>query len=486
MQIDTYPFQKRLIDVALDNAPTCMESADVADIASLMCRAEADAVLVLAGDGSVTGIVTEHDLVVKVLAEKQRQGVSCAAEIMTVKPWMMSADRYMYEAAALMIRHNIKHLPVVAAGGVVGMLTSQKLLGLRNFETLVLLGGIDEAETLASLAQAKDEIVKIARALLDEGRAADEIVELISHLHYCILQRGFALAVEELERSGVPMPQVRYCLFLMGSGGRREMLLNPDQDHGLILENYPEEWREEVERYFDRLTKKLVEAYAEIGYPRCRGEVMASNPLWRGRLDEWEERLSRWITVPEPQRVRYSNNFFDFSPLVGDRQLCQQLRTVVHGLIESSPLFLYQLMQLNGEHHVPLGVFGRFVLQQNGEHHGCVTTKQGGALLLVDCLRIFSLEQLLDITSTRDRIVALVERKVLTRDTAEHLLAAFQAFTYLRLRQEVKAIEQGGEPSPYLAPASLTNSERELLKEAFRAAKKLQEATGRHYSRLVG
>lgn len=366
------------------------------------------------------------------------------------------------------------------------MLTSQKLLGQRNLESLELLGGIDEAESLEALAQGKAEIVKIARALLNEGRAADEIVELISHLHYSILQRGFELVVEELERSGVPMPQVRYCLFLMGSGGRREMLLNPDQDHGLILENYPEERQQEVEGYFDRLTKRLVEAYAEIGYPRCRGEVMATNPLWRGRLAEWEARLSRWIKVPEPQRVRYSNNFFDFFPLVGDRQLCQKLRSVVHGLIESSPLFLYQLVQLNSEHHVPLGLFGRFMLERGGENQGCVTTKQGGSLLLVDCLRIFSLERLLDVTSTSDRILALVKEKALDQDTAEHLLAAFQAFTYLRLRQEVNAIEQGREPSHYLAPASLTRSERDLLKEAFRAAKKLQETTGRHYSRMVG
>ena len=44
-------------------------------------------------------------------------------------------------------------------------------------------------------------------------------------------------------------------------------------------------------------------------------------------------------------------------------------------------------------------------------------------------------------TSTTERLQELVKRKVFSRETAEHLQAAFQAFTYLRLRREIELLE---------------------------------------------
>jgi CBS domain-containing protein len=72
--------------------------------------------------------------------------------------------------------------------------------------------------------------------------------------------------------------------------------------------------------------------------------------------------------------------------------------------------------------------------------------------------------------------------KAFNSETAEHIKAAFEAFTFLRLRNEIALIEQGRTPSHYLDPYALTNAEQELLREAFRAASKLQDSTKRHFN----
>jgi len=485
-QLEAFPFRKRLSEIMTTDVLSCDPETPVRIVARRMLQKKTGAILVHLGDNPVAGIITEHDLVRKLLTRESSPGLGAKAQdVMTPNPLTMSPDTYMYEATTLMVRHNIKHLPVIEANQLVGMITLQDLMKYRSQKSMLLVGGINEAESLEALAQCKAEIVKIAKAFLGEARSSIEIQKLLSYLHRRILQRGFELVLQDLQQSGLVQPEVRYCFFLLGSGGRREMLLGPDQDSGIVFEDYPDDLQGEVEAFFIPLLNKLESAYAAIGYPSCRGGVMPSNPLWRGRLKDWEQRLKNWINVPEPQRIRYANNFFDLMPLMGEQMLCRDLQTIVQQKIKAYPMFLYQLMELNFAHKVPLGLMGGFVLEREGEYQGKVPTKPTGSLFLVDCLRIFSLEQQLVATNTIERLEQLVRRKVFTLETAEHLKAAFQAFILLRLRQEIDCIESGLEPTHYLDPDSLSKNEQDLLKEAFRAASKLQDATRRHFSRLV-
>jgi CBS domain-containing protein len=485
-QLEVYPFQKRLSEIMTPKVVTCHPTVSVSAIAGRMVQEGVEAVLVGDRDDPAYGIITEHDLVAKVLANPKSTGLTTkASTVMTPNPFTMSPDTYMYEAAAFMVGHNIKHLPVQAEEMIVGMVTLRDLMVYRSQKSMLLVGGVKDVQTIKELARIKDELVKIAKAFMSEARSPIETMEILSYLHRCILRRGFEIVLQDFQLQGMTAPDIRYCFFLMGSGGRKEMLLGPDQDHGFIFENYPDERQDEVESFFVPFAETLVTAFADIGYPLCKGQVMVNNPLWRGRLKDWGQRLEGWVKVPEPQRVRYSNNFFDYLPLVGDASLCLELRQLVQKQIREFPPFLYHLMELNFKHKVPLGLMGGFSLEKGPEHKGEVPTKQTGSLFIVDCIRIFHLEQQLDATTTIDRLERLVDRKIFNQETAEHLKAAFQAFTFLRLRQEIALVEQGRPPSHYLDPNRLNNNEQDLLKEAFRAASKLQDSTRRHFARLV-
>ena len=482
-KMEAYPFQKRLGEIMSSPVETCSLSTTVKDIARQMTKKSVGAILVCDDKQRLVGIVTERDLVIKSLAKGVPDGkAATAVEIMTASPITMAPETYMYEATSFMIGHQISYLPILKQNKLVGIVTQQDLMKYRSQKSLLLTKNIKDAKSIKELATAKEKLVKVAKALMGEARSHAETMEIISYIHHCILRRGFELVLERMDYLGVPLPEVRYCFIIMGSGGRKEMLLGPDQDHGFIFEDYPEEKAAEVNAFFIPFAEKLVDAYAQIGYPRCNGKVMVNNPLWRGKLKDWQFRIADWINAPEPQKVRYSTIFFDFMPLVGDPALCQDLRNIVHEQIRKFPLFLFHMMELDFKHKVPLNLVGRFSLEREIEHKGQLSTKQTGSIFIVDCVRMFMLKNHVDACTTTDRLNLLVKLNIFTKESAEHLQAALEAFTFLRLRNEIHLIEQGQSPSHYLDPYALSPNEQDLLKEAFRAASKLQDSTKRQFN----
>lgn len=149
-------------------------------------------------------------------------------------------------------------------------------------------------------------------------------------------------------------------------------------------------------------------------------------------------------------------------------------------------MLLYHMMELDFQHKVPLSLIGRFSLDKDKKHKGQLSIKRAGSIFIVDCVRMFLLEKQVEATTTTERIDQLVQLKVFNLETAEHIKAAFEAFTFLRLRNEISLTDQGKFPTHYLDPYALTKNEQDLLKEAFRVASKLQDSTQRHFSKLVG
>ena len=486
-QVEAYPFKKRLSEIMNPDVLTCSPEASAKEVAIAITTSGSGAALVCDRNKSLLGIITEHDLVAKVIA---RANTDCkqtlASAVMTTPPYTLTPDTFMYEAATFMIGKNIRHLPILDQGKLVGLVTLQDLMRFRSQKSMLLVGNISQADTIEELITARKELVKVARVLLSESRSHTETMEIISYIHHRIIRRAYEITLAKQEQAGFVLPAIKHCFIIMGSGGRKEMLLGPDQDNGFIFEDYPESKHAEVEAYFVPFAEELVSALADIGYPRCKGNVMVNNPLWRGRLSEWQQRISSWIKVPEPQRVRYSSIFFDFMPIAGEASLCQDLRDIVQQLIKAHPIFLYHMMTLDFSHKVPLNLIGRFSPERSGEHKGELSLKQAGSIFIVDCVRMFALEHQLESATTIERLDKLVELGIFTPESAEHIKAAFEAFTFLRLRNEIELSDAGKAPSHYLCPKALTKNEQDLLKEAFRVASKLQDSTKHHFSKIVG
>jgi CBS domain-containing protein len=102
---------------------TAAPSDSVKTIAEILAKNRIGAVIVSDGAGKIAGIVSERD-VVRCLAEKGAGALTLlASAIMTKNVKTCSEADSETELMALMTENRIRHLPVVAAGKLIGMIS---------------------------------------------------------------------------------------------------------------------------------------------------------------------------------------------------------------------------------------------------------------------------------------------------------------------------------------------------------------------------
>jgi len=84
--------------------------------------------LIVVEEGKPVGIITETDIVRKVVASGVSSKLITVEDIMTKNVQSIDADEDITEASELMDDKHIKRLPVVENGKVVGMLTSTDIV----------------------------------------------------------------------------------------------------------------------------------------------------------------------------------------------------------------------------------------------------------------------------------------------------------------------------------------------------------------------
>jgi len=94
----------------------------VAGAARRMAKAGVGALAVVVGD-KLVGIITERDIVRKVVARGQDPEVVKVLEAMTPGPVHVPPNASLGEALRLMADLSVRHLPVVDGGKLVGMLS---------------------------------------------------------------------------------------------------------------------------------------------------------------------------------------------------------------------------------------------------------------------------------------------------------------------------------------------------------------------------
>jgi CBS domain-containing protein len=84
--------------------------------------------LIIVSDGNPTGILTERDLVKKVIAEGIDPRTIKVAEVMSTPVVSIEPEASLREAAALMLRSGVKRLPVISKKRLVGIITDTDLV----------------------------------------------------------------------------------------------------------------------------------------------------------------------------------------------------------------------------------------------------------------------------------------------------------------------------------------------------------------------
>jgi len=96
---------------------TVQPQATVRDAACAMTRANCGSVLVMEPPDTLLGILTERDLMTRVVARGVDTERATAREMMTPKPICVPPETLVSEALVLMLERGFRHLPIVNAHG---------------------------------------------------------------------------------------------------------------------------------------------------------------------------------------------------------------------------------------------------------------------------------------------------------------------------------------------------------------------------------
>lgn len=117
-----------------------------------------------------------------------------------------------------------------------------------------------------------------------------------------------------------PEPPCHFAWFVIGSGGRRELVPTSDQDHGIM---YREDGHE---RYFQQLGQEIADGLHQIGFSYCDGGVMASERAWCRSLNEWQKQLMEWYCSDDITATRHLQMLYDLRIVYGDKSYEQMVK----------------------------------------------------------------------------------------------------------------------------------------------------------------
>jgi signal-transduction protein with cAMP-binding, CBS, and nucleotidyltransferase domain len=439
-----------------------------------LAATDASAVVVVDGAGRLIGIVTEHDIARRVALRLPPEAP--VERAMTAPVKSVGADDLLYRAIGRMRREKLRHMPVVdGQGRPVGMLDLHAALAAAAERIVDQIDRLTRDASIDGWTEVKRAQAELAQDLLDDNLPAPEIQALVTEINLDIHRRLLEAAIERLRAEGWGEMPVPMTLLIMGSGGRGENFLFPDQDNGFILADYPDAEHARIDAWFIALAERLTAGLDRVGFPFCRGGVMATNPLWRKTASQWRDQIWLWGERRSPVAVLFADIFMDFAPAWGDADAAAALRTEVTRMLARFPALLRAMAEDETGRGVALSLFGNLKVENDAAHPGRTDLKLHGTLPLVGATRLYALRAGLAETGTLARLAALARLGAVGADDAEALAQAYATVTFVMLRQQLADFRAGQPVGNHVDPDALTRLERDRLVDALKAIERLRK-----------
>jgi DNA polymerase-3 subunit epsilon/CBS domain-containing protein len=476
-RIDAYPYRHRVADVM--SAPPRIIAPDTVlrSALAIMSAERVSSLLVAAAIGSEgaradeTGIVTERD-VLRAIAQDGAAVFEKPVVTLANRPLMtVPAGAFIYRAIGRMSRLNIRHLGVVDESGVVcGVLSARDLLRLRAEEAVALGDELELADDVPALARAWAKMPDVAAGLLAEGVTGRDAAAVISRELGALTRRAAVLAERGLAAQRQGGPPCRYAFLVLGSAGRGESLLAPDQDNAIVFaEGEPDG---DADRWFAQLGAIVADILNDVGVPYCDGGVMGRNPQWRGSLATWRQRISDWMRRTRPEDLLAVDIFFDLRAVHGDATLANKIWHAGFEAARGDAGFAKLLAECAAPLGQGLTFFGGIRTED-----GRIDLKRAGLFNVVSTARLLAVCHHVVERSTPARLAGLAAAGLGHADELTRLADAQAVFLELILAQQIVDMEAGLRPSNKVAVKRLAAADRDRLRAVLKDVRHVEEFT---------
>jgi CBS domain-containing protein len=114
---------KKARDVMTPGAECVGENDSILDAAKRLAELDVGAMPICGEDDRLKGMLTDRDIVVRVLAEGKDPGSTTAGELAQGRPVTIGADDSVDEALRTMKDHKVRRLPVIDGHDLVGIVS---------------------------------------------------------------------------------------------------------------------------------------------------------------------------------------------------------------------------------------------------------------------------------------------------------------------------------------------------------------------------
>lgn len=442
-------------------APT----TSIAEVVAQMRDAHIDCALVECESCDANyGLVTGTDL----LDALALDGLTCQApvDVITTRDLItVNASEFLFNALILMTRKHIKRVVVMDHGQVVGVSELTDILSYLTGQTHLAGVQIEKAKTVAELADASKALHALIRTLNAKGVKIRFMMELLAALNGRLVAKLYEISMpsEVLENTA---------LTVLGSEGRWEQIVKTDQDNALIIAD-DFAWPDDVRM---PLLNQFTEDLISIGFPRCPGNIMVSNPDWAQTVSAWKATMTAWTQdMSEASQMKMAISL-DGHFVAGNKALYQGLSHWAHDHMRGNDIFLAHFAQPVLSFGVPLTLFGNVKSDSEG-----LDIKKAGIFPLVHGVRSLALKYRIRQTNTYRRIEELVAAGAIHERLGQNLESALSLFMQLRLQTQLGQLEAAGTDDGSrvthnrIAVTGLNRLDRDLLREALHVIKEFKE-----------
>ncbi|TDU40277.1 CBS domain-containing protein [Gelidibacter sediminis] len=456
---------------------TAKAHTKIKDIAVLMQKHKIGSILI-EEDFIPIGIVTNVDLRNKVITgehtiEDEVKHIMSAPVLCYPKGVSIS------QAQLTMMKHNISHLCVTADGTpnskIIGVISQNDINVMRGSNPTVLMKAIKRSQSTKQLKHIRKKIMVLLKGFVQQNIPLTQTSKIIFELNDATIKRIIERCIVKMGKQ----PPVKFAWMSMGSQGRKEQLLQTDQDNAIVFENVDAEKREDVRAYFLLLSKKVNKRLNEVGFDFCPADIMAKNPKWCLSLDEWKRQFNQWTSNTGDDEILLSSIFFDFDITYGDANLTNELSDHIFDITKNNTMFLSKLAASALRSASPLGFFRRFLVEKDGEYKDFFDIKKRAIMPIVDAGRLFALSnQIKNINNTAERFEKMAE--LFPANEELYLSCSYASKALLKFRTKHGLLHNDN--GRFIEIAALNKEEKMKLKRCFNTIARIQESIKLKYN----
>ena len=464
-------FNQPISAIFRPNIVTLPHDATIHEAAQKMAKNSSGSIFIKDEKGKVNAILTDADLRNSAIA-KGLDIEHPASAIASSPVFSVPADSQVFEAFVTMISVDKKYLAVSSkANNIIGTISDKDLIAAQADSTNLLIKTIKSVKNASQLENMHSRMALMLLDPIRNGANPEYITRLITTISDAILDKVIELSIAKLGK-----PPCKFAFMIMGSEGREEQTLVSDQDNGIVYEDLENDKdKASAEEYFSKLAELVCSQLDAAGYKFCTGECMAKNPKWCQSLTNWKRYFHNWIYNGSPEDLLHSSIFVDFKGVWGDLGLTDKLKEFLLASVGKQPGFLRYLTENALYFKPPMGLFGKLVVESEGEHKDSFNVKSA-MQPIVDFARIYSLKHGIVQTNTLTRLFRLYTKRVLTNEQYIDLVQSYKYVMHLRfLRQITTIVDEEKEPDNYINPNNLSYLDKAMLKELFKKIKQFQQ-----------